>query len=107
GLRPEIRVPTYWLWRAIIYGRSGQTEQARNALHQLLLQSNQSRSVDPIYIAWAYLAMGDKDQALLWFEKAYVQHSTELVSIKVAPACDPLRGDPRFQELLHRLRLQD
>ena len=49
--------------------------------------------------------MGDKDQALLWFEKAYVQYSTELVSIKVAPACDPLRGDPRFQDLLRRVGL--
>ena len=89
---------------AIIYGRSGQTDQARHALHELL-QSNQSHSVDPIIIAWAYLGMGDKDQAFVWLEKAYVQHSTELVSIKVSPACDVLRSDPRFRDLLRRIGL--
>jgi TolB-like protein/DNA-binding winged helix-turn-helix (wHTH) protein/Tfp pilus assembly protein PilF len=103
-VRPEIRFPAYWSWQAIIYGRSGQSDQARHALHELL-QSNQSHSVDPIIIAWAYLGLGDKNQAFVWLEKAYVQHSTELVSIKVSPACDVLRGDPRFQDLLRRIGL--
>ncbi len=103
-VRPEIRFPVYWSWQAIIYGRAGKTDQARHALHELL-QLNESLSVDPIIIAWAYLGMGDKNQALLWLEKAYVQHSTELVSLKVSPACDPLRSDPRFQDLLRRIGL--
>jgi TolB-like protein/DNA-binding winged helix-turn-helix (wHTH) protein/Tfp pilus assembly protein PilF len=97
-------VSSYWSWRAIIYSRSGQAEQARHALHELL-QSNQSRSVDPMIIAWAYLGTGDKDRAFVWLEKAYVQHSTELVSIKVSPGCDLLRSDPRFQDLLRRIGL--
>jgi hypothetical protein len=38
-------------------------------------------------------------------EKAYAQHSNGLTSLKVEPAYDPLRGDPRFQELLQRVGL--
>jgi hypothetical protein len=76
----------------------------REALHQLL-QSNQIHSVDPMIIAWAYLGTGDKDHAFGWFEKAYLRHSNELVSIKASPACDPLRTDPRFQDLLRRIAL--
>jgi TolB-like protein/DNA-binding winged helix-turn-helix (wHTH) protein/Tfp pilus assembly protein PilF len=99
-------VPDYLAWRTIIHGRSGQIAQAQHVLRELL-QWNKGHSVDPINVAWAYLGIGDKDQAFIWFEKAYAQHSTELASLKVAPACDPLRSDPRFQELLRRLRLQD
>jgi hypothetical protein len=51
--------------------------------------------------------MGDSDQALVWLERAYAQHSNELVSLKVAPGFDPLRADPRFRSLLRRVRLDD
>src|SRR5712691_3953931 len=102
--RPITPVPGYWCWLAIIYGRSGQSAQARHALQELL-QSSRSHPVDPMLIAWAYLGMGDKDHALVWFEKAYAQHSNELVSLRVSPACDPLRRDLRFQDLLRRVGL--
>jgi TolB-like protein/DNA-binding winged helix-turn-helix (wHTH) protein/Tfp pilus assembly protein PilF len=97
-------VPGYWSWLAIIYGRSGQSPQARHALQELL-QSSRSHPVDAMFVAWAYLGMGDKDHAFVWFEKAYAQHSNELASLRVSPACDPLRSDPRFQDLLHRVGL--
>jgi len=38
-------------------------------------------------------------------EKAYAQHSPELVSLKVDPRFDGIRGDPRFQDLLRRVGL--
>ena len=63
--------------------------------------------MDPIVIAQVYAGLGEKQEALIWLEKAYAQHSDELVTLKVNPAYDPLRGEPRFQELLRRLRLQD
>lgn len=103
-MRPEVGTPMYWSWLTIIYGRSGQSAQAHHAL-QVLLQSNLNYPIDPMMVAWAYVALRDKDQAFAWFEKAYAQHSTELLAIKVSPACDPLRGDPRFQDLLRRTRL--
>jgi len=63
-----------------------------------------TRSI-PRIIAWVYVGLGDKDQALAWLEKAYAQHSNELTTMKVCPVYDPLRSDPRFQDLLRRLGL--
>src|SRR6266571_6504251 len=92
--------------RACIQGRAGHTQDAHRALNELL-RLNPHTAVDPIVIAQAYAGLGEKQRALIWLEKAYAQHSDELVTLKVNPAYDPLRGEPRFQELLRRLRLQD
>jgi tetratricopeptide (TPR) repeat protein len=96
--------PWYWLALAYVYGRSGQQAQARRALEKLE-QLNRSQQIDPAVIAWAYIAVGDKDQALAWLEKAYTQHSSALTTLKVEPGYDPLRSDPRFQNLLRRVGL--
>ncbi len=104
--RPKISAASYWSWRAYIQGKAGHTEDARRALNELL-RLNPRTPVDPIVIAQAYAGLGEKQDALAWLEKAYAQRSDELVTLKVYPAYDPLRGAPQFQELLRRLRLQD
>lgn len=53
----------------------------------------------------AYIGLDRKDQAFRWLEKAYAQHSNAMTGLKVDPVSDPLRGDPRFQQLLHRVAL--
>ena len=53
----------------------------------------------------AYLGLGDNDEAFVWFEKAYEEQSNILIYIKVFPLFDPLRGDPRFQDLVRRVGL--
>ena len=54
---------------------------------------------------WAHLGVGDKEDALADLEKAYSEHFSILTTLKVEPAFDPLRSDPRFQELLRRAGL--
>ena len=53
----------------------------------------------------AYLGLGDNDEAFAWFERAYEEQSNILIYIKVSPWFDPLRGDPRFQDLVRRVGL--
>jgi pentatricopeptide repeat protein len=53
----------------------------------------------------AYLGIGDNEQALAWLERAYQEKSEILPYIKVEPFFDPLRGDPRFADLLRRVGL--
>ncbi len=96
--------PWCWLALAYVYGRSGQQVQARRALEKLE-QLNRSQQIDPAVITWAYIAVGDKEQALAWLEKAYSQHSNALITLKVEPGYDSLRSDPRFQDLLRRVGL--
>ena len=52
-----------------------------------------------------YSVAGDKDQAFNMLQRAYDRHELWLVYLKVDPAWDNLRDDPRFQELLHRVGL--
>ncbi|MGB2626802.1 MAG: hypothetical protein WAK20_08425 [Candidatus Acidiferrum sp.] len=53
----------------------------------------------------AYLGLGDNEQALVWLETAYKEESNLLQLLKVHPYFDPLRGDPRFTDLVHRVGL--
>ena len=59
--------------------------------------------VRPGYVAEAYANLGDKDEALRWLEKGYREHDAWLALLKVWPRLDPLRSDPRFQNLLQRM----
>jgi hypothetical protein len=51
-------------------------------------------------IAAIYVALGDTDQAMSWLEKGYEERFNPGVLIR--PGFDPLRSDPRFQDLLRR-----
>ncbi len=64
---------------------------------------NRRRPFDPGAILCTYVGMADMDQALPWFEKAYAERSVALTSLKVNPLYDPVRSDPRFQEILRRV----
>lgn len=47
----------------------------------------------------AYLGLGEKEQAFVWLEQAYKEHSNMLQFVKVHPFFDLLRGDSRFADL--------
>lgn len=96
--------PWRWSTLAYVYGRSRQQLEARNALEKLE-QLNQRQQMDPAAFLRAYIGMGSKDEAFAYLEKVYAQHSNALVTLKVDPVYDPLRNDPRFQDLLHRVGL--
>lgn len=52
-----------------------------------------------------YVFLGDHDQAMEWLERAYELHEPNMPYIGVSPHLDELRGDPRFQDLMRRMRL--
>ncbi|HWO30076.1 MAG TPA: hypothetical protein VNO32_14885, partial [Candidatus Acidoferrum sp.] len=70
-----------------------------------LLDLNRRQPIDPMAIAVAHIGMGNNDAAVAWLETAHAQHSNGLTALKVDPVYDPLRGDPRFQDLLRRVGL--
>jgi tetratricopeptide (TPR) repeat protein len=50
-------------------------------------------------------AMGEKDEAFAWLEKAHESRGPQLTYLTVGPKFTPLRSDPRFQELPRRMGL--
>ena len=89
---------------AHVYAQMGRGEDALRILSQLL-EMRKKRYVSPYGIASIYACLGEKNAAFEWLETAYAEHDQTLVWVKVHPRLDGLRGDPRFQDLLRRMRL--
>jgi len=83
----------------------GKRGEAEKILHDLLEQSQKSY-VSPYMIATIYAGLGDKERALSSLEKAYQERSPDVpYFLKADLRLDPLRSDPRFQDLMHRVGL--
>jgi TolB-like protein/DNA-binding winged helix-turn-helix (wHTH) protein/Tfp pilus assembly protein PilF len=78
----------------------------REALRVLISQAIAQRKVAYASAAWIAILCarrGDEDKALDWLEQAYGDRDDTLPSMKVEPAFDMLRSNPRFQEVLRRV----
>lgn len=91
--------------RAYLLAREGRHQEARQVLRELLLVMQRSY-LDPGCIALLHTALGDKDQAFAWLERAYLARSSYMTSLKGLPGYDPLRSDPRFDSLVRRVGLE-
>jgi len=87
-----------------VCGLAGDGRRARELLAELERLS-ETRYVPSTCLAVVWLGMGDKTKALEWLEKGCGLRESPLTTLKVHPAYDPLRGEPRFDKLLRRLRL--
>jgi hypothetical protein len=88
------------------YAVTGRRAEAQKVLDQLNKFSKQKHG-PAVYMAKIYAGLGEKEKAFEWLEKAYEDRS--ILSngfIKANPIFDPLRSDPRFDDLLRRVGLQ-
>jgi TolB-like protein/DNA-binding winged helix-turn-helix (wHTH) protein/Tfp pilus assembly protein PilF len=94
--------PFTWMLFAYVHGRAGHKSEARRFLRKLELEKSK-RYVDSSKLAVAYLGVGNNKESLKWLEKGFSERSTAMVWLKVDPAYDPLRSEPRFQALLRNV----
>jgi TolB-like protein/DNA-binding winged helix-turn-helix (wHTH) protein/Flp pilus assembly protein TadD len=87
---------------AYVYGISGRKVEAMKIAKDLEAGHNQNPSADA-NVALIYVGLGDHDKAMIWLNKAYEARFNP--SILLRPAFDPLRSDPRFQDLKRRIGL--
>jgi TolB-like protein/DNA-binding winged helix-turn-helix (wHTH) protein/Tfp pilus assembly protein PilF len=87
---------------ALVYGLAGRKSETKKIIGELKERSRH-HYVFPSVFAYAYLGLGDKDQALTYLEQAYEEQDPSLFYLKVWPFLDPLRSEPRFQALLRRV----
>ena len=86
------------------YARSGQIDAARKTIAQLE-EHTRKDGVGRYEIALIYAGLGEKKEAFKWLEDSYRAHDVGLVYLKVDPCLDPLRSDPRSDDLLRRVGL--
>jgi TolB-like protein/DNA-binding winged helix-turn-helix (wHTH) protein/Tfp pilus assembly protein PilF len=84
------------------YALSGRKSEAGKLLNDLKSSSSANNS-HASEVAAIYASLGDKDEAMKWLEKGYAERFNPGVLIR--PGFDPLRSDPRFQNLAHRVGL--
>jgi TolB-like protein/DNA-binding winged helix-turn-helix (wHTH) protein/Flp pilus assembly protein TadD len=84
------------------YVASGKRSEAVKLLNDLKNRSSPVSS-HASEIAVIYAALGDTDQAMNWLEKGYEERFNPGVLLR--PGFDPLRSDPRFQDLVRRIGL--
>ena len=84
------------------YAASGKRSEAIRLLSGLQKRSNPTYSYGS-EIATIYASLGNRDQAMNWLEKGYEERFNPGVLLR--PGFDPLRSDPRFEDLVHRIGL--
>jgi serine/threonine protein kinase/tetratricopeptide (TPR) repeat protein len=85
----------------IAYALSGDHAQARKILSKL---KNPSQPHLPAYsIAMVYAGLADKEQTIFWLKKGYEERNDDMIYMKIEPVFDPIRSDPRFQDLIRRV----
>src|SRR6266478_2700238 len=87
---------------AIAYAKMGRLEDARRVLNQRIEKSRQ-QYVAADSIAAVYVALGDKEEAFRWLERAFDEHSAPMFYLACHPQFRSLRSDPRFADLLRRM----
>ena len=77
------------------------------ALHYLNLLESIARSqyVSSTCYALVHIGLGEFGKALDWLERGCENHDLPITNLKVHPGYAPLREEPRFQELLKKIRL--
>lgn len=82
---------------------AGRKEDARRLLEELTTPEA-ALSTSPYYVALAYAAISESDKAFDKLERALAERDKWIGWMKVDPRLDSLRSDPRFQDLLRRMR---
>jgi serine/threonine protein kinase/Flp pilus assembly protein TadD len=86
------------------YALAGNRREAEKVLRTLSDRANNTY-VSPFDLALIHAALGERDKAFALLHHAVAEHSTFLVYSKWEPRLDPLRSDPRFNEILKQIGL--
>jgi serine/threonine-protein kinase len=103
-VRVRIRYPRELARIGYVYAVAGKRDEAIKILEEMKGLTGKRYNLGT-HIAAIYAALGNKDKALAWLKKACDEHEQGVVDLKVDPRLDTLRADPRFVDLLRRVKL--
>jgi TolB-like protein/DNA-binding winged helix-turn-helix (wHTH) protein/Flp pilus assembly protein TadD len=93
--------PDTQIYLGAAYAKAGEREKALQILKRLEARKEYVSGA----LAALYIALGERERALACLERAYETHDNQLMFLRIDPNLDPLRDDPRFQDLLRRVGL--
>ena len=87
------------------FGRLGLLDDARDILRQLDTLERDGQLVSPFIKSFPLIGMGEFDAAFTWLDQALEDRDSWLIMLHTWAAFVPLRGDPRFDELVRHVGL--
>jgi serine/threonine protein kinase/Flp pilus assembly protein TadD len=102
--RPLVNLPRQLARIGYVYAAAGKKDEATKILNEVRGQTREHYNL-ATFIAAIYAALGDKEQAFAWLRKGCDEHQNGVKEFKVSPRFDILRSDPRFTDLLRRVKL--
>jgi DNA-binding winged helix-turn-helix (wHTH) protein/tetratricopeptide (TPR) repeat protein len=95
--------PDFRAMLATAWGLSGSRDEASAIIDEL--SASKDGYVPPLWLAIAYLGLGDSEQVLTCLERACDDPDDSLLAVGVFPMFDPVREHPRFRAVLGRMGL--
>ena len=102
--RPVVTQPRQLAQIGYVYARAGKRDEAVRILEEVKTLTGERHNLST-HIAAIYAALGNKDEALGWLKRACDEHEQGVIDVKISPRFDTLRSDPRFMDLLRRVKL--
>jgi serine/threonine-protein kinase len=87
------------------YALEGKQGDGKAMIDKLAKLAASPTYVSSYGVSLIYVALGDKESAFQWLERAFQERDENFIHLKVDPRLDPVRSEPRFQQLLQRVNL--
>jgi adenylate cyclase len=91
---------------ALVYALEGKRKQCLEQIEIIKDALRNNIFTISVIIGYAYGALGEKNEAFAWLEKAFQAREPYLIYLNVNPQGDSLRDDPRFADLVRRIGLE-
>ncbi len=88
--------------KATVLAIQGKRREAEGVLAQMQRLA-ETQYVSPFEFATVYVSLNDRDQTFVYLNKAYDDGSEHLGFMRNMPLFDPIRDDPRYDELLRKI----
>jgi eukaryotic-like serine/threonine-protein kinase len=102
--RPAVTQPRQLAQIGYVYAAAGKRDEAVRVLEEVKALTGERHNLST-HIAGIYAGLGDKNEALAWLKRACDEHEQGVIDLKIDPRFDTLRSDPRFSDLLRRVKL--
>ena len=106
GLERSHRDPLFLVLKAYVEGALGDQAASGRTLAEVRERAAKN-FISPFLLAVACIGAGEIDEALTWLERGYASRDTYLVFLRSSPFMDPIRQDPRFQDVLRRMKFPE